>query len=450
MAFGMVYLGLDIGTTHTKAILLDREGDLRSAITLPGRTEVDWYRSCCRVLDCFASKGILADHEIVMSVTGQGGSFVLLDSQYRPIGEPICWTELAKETTVRDLSETLGDQDFYQQTGWPPHGWLAACKLRQIVTRGAALDSTRFVATVPDAIYGRLAGRWGTDITSAQITGLADYKQSRWSSDILAWVGISPDKLAPIETELKVLCDGMTTPWGKMTLVTGSHDQYATMQAAGLTEDQSVMLGTGTAWVINARTRIPIYDRRTYCLHPGRDLWRGKFGMITTLGQIGTGFDRLCQSLNLPTDCFTEALRVDPPVETIQMDLNTGSLNPVYSGKLAIQRFMEWAAARVRSALEQMGCLPLLERLIAVGGAMTSRVWAQIISDVCGVPVESIDFPEFTAWGAASHAMMAYGTLTDQPALPVSVKTHRVHPQHREAYDRWYWQHQASAGEETV
>ena len=79
--------------------------------------------------------------------------------------------------------------------------------------------------------------------------------------------------------------------------MTGSHDQYAAMEAAGLEKDKSVMLGTGTAWVINGRTSRPLFDDRQFQIHPGTDLHPDCYGFIITLWQIGAGFDRLLSRL---------------------------------------------------------------------------------------------------------------------------------------------------------
>ena len=439
----VVFCGLDIGTTHTKAVLLDRDGLLLDTLKLPAGTKTDWYEHFGRVLDYFSSQGHFVDKEIVCSVTGQGGSFVFLDNQYQPVSDPHCWTDLAEEATVRDLIDTLGVRSIYRQTGWPPHGWLAACKLRQIVAQGAIPKGARYVATVPDAIYARLTGHFVTDITSAQITGLVDFQQGNWSPAILAWVGIASKLLPVIETELKVLFDRIDTSWGRLTLVTGSHDQYAAMQAAGLKPNQSVMLGTGTAWVINGRTQCPVFDNDAFRIHPGRDLLPGRFGTITTLWQIGAGFERLCARVGVQEDCFAQRTDLEePPDESIEVDVDTGCIHPAYTGTVAVQRYMEWAASVVREALDRTGWLLSLDRMVVVGGAMTSHIWPRIIADVCGIPVEAVDFPAFTAWGAASHAMVAKGTKLAQTHPAIKQKSQRYEPERTEAYESWYQQHQ--------
>ena len=456
----MVFCGLDIGTTHTKAVLLDRDGFLLDTIQLPERVKSDWYGHFCQVLDYFSSKGHFDGNEIVCSVTGQGGSFILLDDRYQPVSGQYCWTDLAEEAAVQELIDNLGMRDFYQLTGWPPHGWLAACKLRQIVAQRAMPTGARYIATVPDAIYARLTGHFVTDITSAQITGLADFQQGNWSPAILKWVGITPKSLPVIETRLKVLFDRIDTSWGRLTLVTGSHDQYAAMQAAGLEPEQSMMLGTGTAWVINGRMKRPIFDNDAFRIHPGRDLpctravqglLEGRFGTITTLWQVGAGFDRLCERLGVLKDCFTQGIDLTkPPDESIEVDVETGSIHPACTGTVAVQRYMEWAASVVRSALDRTGRLSSLDRMVVTGGAMTSRLWPQIIADVCGITVDAVDFPAFTSLGAASHAMMAKEITPAQPHPAIKEKSHRYEPERTEQYESWYQQHQRNVVEGLV
>ena len=163
----MIFCGVDIGTTSTKAVVLDGDGQVLDEVALsaPAGDEdgVHWYEHFRRVMDHFASRGWFRDQEVTCSVTGQGGSFVLVDDQYQPVSPACCWTELADQTVVRDLVDTFGDAAYYRATGWPPHGWLAACKLKQMAQRGQLPQGTRWVATVPDFICAQLTGNISTD-----------------------------------------------------------------------------------------------------------------------------------------------------------------------------------------------------------------------------------------------------------------------------------------------
>lgn len=352
----MVFCGIDIGTTRTKAVVLDRDGRVLDELSLPAPAapQAYWRGHFCQVMDFFSSKGWFQSGEIACGVAGQGGSFVLTDEAFQPVGNACSWTELADEAVVRDMIDTFGESAYYHLTGWPPHGWLAACKLRQRVERREFAASVRHIATVPDFVYAQLTGELATDITGAQITGLADFQRRRWSGDILDWAGVSEGLLPPIRADLGVIKDGLRTSWGRLTLVTGSHDQYAAMAAAGLVRDTSVMLGTGTAWVINGRTSRPLFDDRRFQIHPGMDLHLDCCGFIITLWQIGAGFDKLLSRLGVTHASLAgleeAAANVDAPRTDVKVDLDVGAVEPAGDAALSVRRYMEWSGSVVAHA----------------------------------------------------------------------------------------------------
>jgi sugar (pentulose or hexulose) kinase len=442
----MVFCGVDIGTTSTKAVLLGRDGQVmdEAAVAAPAgdKGEVYWHEHFCRVMDFFASRGRFRGEEIACSVTGQGGSFVPTDARYQPVSPACSWTALAEEDTVRDLVGAFGEAAYYHLTGWPPHGWLAACKLRQMVQSERLPEETRWVATVPDFIYAQLTGDISTDITSAQITGLADFQGSQWSRDIAAWVGVREELLPPVVPHLGIVAEGVRTAWGKMTLATGSHDQYAAIEAAGLEKDKSVMLGTGTAWVINGRTGHPLLDDEPFLIHPGRDLRPGCYGFIVTLWQIGAGFDKLLNRLGVTPASLARIedglAGLDAPKGSVDVDLDAGMVKPAGDVPSSVRRYMEWAGSVVAHALDRCGLAQGLEKVVATGGAMRSRFWPQVIADICDLTVEAIDCPHFTAYGAALHAREAVLGPTELHQFPRSATVRTYAPSQSRQYRSWY------------
>ncbi len=442
----MVFCGIDIGTTGTKAVVLDRDGRVLDETSFLASEapagQAYWYEHFCRVMDFFAARGRFVGEQIACSVTGQGGSFVLVDDAHHPVGDVCSWTALADEGTVYDLAGALGEIAYYRLAGWPPHGWLAACKLRQMVASGQVTVDVGYVATVPDFVCARLTGGVATDITSAQITGLADFQKSQWSSDVAGWVGIPERLLPPIIPDLRVVAEGVSTGWGRLTLVTGSHDQYAAMEAAGLETDRNVMLGTGTAWVLNGRTSRPLFDDERLSIHPGRDLHAGCYGFIVTLWQIGAGFDKLLVHLGLTRAALArleDALAgEDVPPGPVAVDLDSGAVRPAGDTPLAVRRYMEWAASAVVHTLDGCGLARGLEKIVVTGGAMQSRLWPQIIADICNLTVEAVDCPHFTAYGAALHARAALLGPEQAHRVPSTAVVRTYTPQQPQRYRAWY------------
>jgi sugar (pentulose or hexulose) kinase len=439
----MIFCGIDIGTTSTKAVVLDRDGQVLDDVAFPAppgdTARVYWYEHFCRAMDHFASRGWFKGDRIACSVTGQGGSFVLTDDRCQPVSRACSWTELAEETAVRDLIETLGEAAYYHAAGWPPHGWLAACKLRQIVEGGQLPREARWIVTVPDFIYAQFTGSFATDITSAQITGLADFRGSRWSREVAGWAGIREELLPKIAPRLGIVAENVRTTWGKLTVVTGSHDQYAAMEAAGLAQDKSVMLGTGTAWVINGRTGRPLFDDKRFLVHPGRDLHPDCYGFIVTLWQIGAGFDKLLGRLGATAAQVEDGLtKLDLPQAAVSVDVDRGRVAPVDDVASAVRRYMEWAGSVVAHALGQCGLARGLEKIVVTGGAMQSRFWPQVIADICDLTVEAVDYPHFTAYGAALHAREAVLSSRGSRRFPGAATVRTYVPQEAPRYRAWY------------
>jgi len=459
----MVFFGLDIGTTNTKAVLLGRDGELLNHTTIlpnsqaAGKSDsaLTWYELFCKALDHFASKIRFVRENIVCSITAQGNTFVLVNDKFDPVSRIYSWTEDAGTGIVKDLISSLDSLWYYHTTGWEQRGWLAACKLKEIISQNKLPKEFRFFSAVPDFVYARITGKLVTDITNAQITGLCDFENSRWNREILAWAGLENQHLPPITTNLKVLFDEASSKWGKITFVTGSHDQYAAMEAAGLKMDKSAMLATGTAWVINLRTARPLFDDNHFLIHPGRDLHRECFGNIITMKQIGRGFDKLLNRLGVSKKQLAgieSGFEADDlPKEPVKADIQQGSVDTEPDADTAIRRYMEWAAASVAFMLDRFGLSKNIDRLIMSGGAVASRFWPQLIADLCNITVEAVDFPEFTAYGAALHAQAALTGKTGQSGFLKKVYNSQFYePLNADAYRQWYHKHQQPALAESL
>ncbi len=133
----MLFYGLDIGSTNTKAVLLDSDGRILDHVSIPSRPQADrsneaaiWLEHFCQALEYCASKGHLAGREVVCSVTAQGGSFIMLNANFEPL-RTYHWTENAARSTVADLINLFNEQSYYHITGWQADSWLAAFKVKR-------------------------------------------------------------------------------------------------------------------------------------------------------------------------------------------------------------------------------------------------------------------------------------------------------------------------------
>jgi len=440
----MRFCGIDIGTTNTKGVLMDRDFNLLGKIILPACLPDDGYLVSCQswcdsvgqVLDGFKCRDLIGNIKVVCGLATQGGSFVILDRQFQPLSPGFSWLGRCSEAMVDRIRSDFGSQTFYQKTGWAPDSWLMIGKVREWMERsGVASDRVRCVSTVPDYVCTQILGRPVTDVTNAQISGLYDIEAGRWWPEILNWAHLKVNQMSQVVNRPEVVADDVDISGVSVTLTTSLHDQYAAMAACGLQNDE-LMLATGSAWVINGRTSKPLFDMDRFTVHPGRDLCGG-FGFITSFGGVGKDFDRLLAELGIgygdldKLNC--EFDKAGPPAMPSQKERSRGEM---------LRRHMEELGSRVRYMLEKVGVMDGLGKLLMTGGALGSRYWPRMISNVCGVPVEGVRFDELTAYGAARFARFAVRGDWGPDGWPKGVAVSVFEPEYRAAYDEWYVNHQ--------
>lgn len=438
----MIFCGIDIGTTNTKGILLDRFGKIiaKGGLANPeDPNRVYWFDQFCHVLDIF-KEHYSPSQQMYCSVASQGGSFLVLDKNLNPVSRQFLWSENTGQETADDYVSQHSGEAFYKETGWPARGWMPVFKLKQM-----NIDPSHRIALVPDFIYSRLQGELVTDITNAQMTGLADFQGACWDDELLLFANIRRSQLPELITCNKILYRNIDTRWGRLNLTTSSHDQYMAMHALGLRTDRDIMLGTGTAWVLNSRSREALYDHKGR-LHPGRGFIDNQFGNIAGLGMLGRGFDRLLSRLALDYNHLEALLKhtkaLPPPVEPIRVDIEKGEIRygsdeVVDDKNAALIRYMEYTGAVVKNRLDLLSFRKEIEGISMTGGAAVNDVWAQIIADVCGIEIHTIHFPELTAYGTALFAAEAAG-IALKTKLTDLIVTKRFIPAKSDSYQRWY------------
>jgi sugar (pentulose or hexulose) kinase len=432
----MFFCGIDIGTTNTKGVLLDQEGDLLSRISIPNPKDsagVFWYTQFCKIMNGLSHDPAFKTHDVYCSITSQGGSFVLTDEKFRPVSSMHLWTDhQIGQTHANNYLQEHGQDTFYRLTGWHVSGIRPIFKLKGI----DKLSYSR-VAFVPDFIYSQLTGQLVTDITSAQMSGLYDFENKCWNKELIEWSGVDRMRLPGVCTSMQVIFPNVKTPWGRLNLVTSSHDQYAAMNAVELKVDKDIMLGCGTAWVVNSRRSWPIYDMGKATLHPGRDIATEHYGNISVIGiGLGKGFQDMLGSLGVD---YLQMEKMETELRSISL-FERSFPNSDDDGRtqksLVIKYYMEWMAAMVRHHLSQYGLMDGLNEIILTGGAAGSRVLPQILADMCGIKVKAIIFPELTAYGAARHAAQAAGIRFEKRIGDIA-ESKIYYPGNRPLYKQW-------------
>jgi xylulokinase len=473
-------LSLDIGTTLTKAVIYNIEGQeiavVERACTLqtpqPGWVELDPNELWTAVLDvihsiCGQLEGI---HIQGVALSTQGGSLLPVDAAGNPTYNLITWLDRRSESLVANWQETGRADRIRAISGWGPQPGLplpSICALRQ--TQPDIFTATHKFLSVNDFIVHRLTGEYATNPSMAGEMLLTNIKTGDWDQELCDLAGIQIDQLSSILPSEAIIgeirpeiCEQTGLPAG-VPLINGGQDHSCEALALGITEPGNFLLACGTAWVINGAadspevTAIPPEMALNYHVIPKRYI-ASQF-----LGGLGAGMEWWLDQLwqNPISDqpipraeryaSFNEALTQTEPgctglcFHAISGTPRTDWAPGGYSGlRLNHTRadmgraVLESAAFELRWALESIRSFGLpVEDLWLVGGATRNPLWSQILADVTDIPISLTQYSHGPALGVAMLAARSLGLLDDLPRW-IMAQTVKPNPEHREIYTAAY------------
>ncbi len=438
-------LGLDIGTTSTKAILFDLEGrELAMAqqgyplsTPQPGWAEQDpeqVWQALVSVLQQIAAQTGPEYHIRALTLAAQSGSVIPADAHGDPVYPMITWLDSRTEALVQQWQADGLEPRIQRLSGWLLHpglpfpniGWLR--QHRPDVFAKAA----RFMGVI-DFLNHRLTGQFCTDHSSGAEMQLVDVDTGQWSAELCNIVGITPAHLSRLVPSGAVI-GPLTAEISRLTglppdtqLVSGGHDQCCTAMAMGMIDPGKLMLATGTAWVITGITASPAISEIPANMDLNFHVAPRRWTVSQLLGGFGASVEWWLNH-NLQTlDNAVPRSALFAQVDALLADSSPGSrglffLPPGGGAQLAakalwggfiglrldhtradmIHAILEGAAFEVRWALDKMKQVGLpVEQLWVAGGATQSPLWPQILADVSGAPLLLTRYANWPALGAA-------------------------------------------------
>ena len=275
----MYVLAVDIGTTGTKAMIVDHKGSMIAtayegySLITPGDGYVeqnaeDWWNAflstsikCIQAID--DKQNIQA-----ISMSTQGGSLVPVDKENKPLCNAIVWMDSRGDRIRDDMLRLKEDQWFYSKSGWKLLSGLNAVKIQWLrLKQPEIFQKTYKFLTTLDYINMKLTGRYVIDPTNAGITNLMNLADKTWDKDILDFLDISSDRLPEVLPSGGVI--GTITKSASellgldvnTLLINGGHDQYCSAVGAGAINEGDMILSTGTAWVALAISEKLFFDQ---------------------------------------------------------------------------------------------------------------------------------------------------------------------------------------------
>lgn len=255
-------LGIDAGTTYTKAALVSRDGvELRSGrartpwVPVPTGAEMDPSRFVDAALEA-AHAAINPDGGrpvegaiVAVGVTSMAETGVLLDRTGTPVTPCIAWHDGRGVDEAAELAGVLGAPDFTARTGLPASPLCSAVKLRWL--RSHEPESRRGVRwlNVAEWLVHSLGGEQVAEPSLASRTGMLDFGTGAWWDEVRAWTGLSPGLLPELrEAGAPAGRVGARLPQAAGAVLTAAgHDHLCAAVGAGATGLGDTFNSCGTA-----------------------------------------------------------------------------------------------------------------------------------------------------------------------------------------------------------
>ncbi|HZJ46497.1 MAG TPA: xylulokinase, partial [Pyrinomonadaceae bacterium] len=486
----MSFLGIDVGTGGSRAVLIDHHGQIIAAKTVEheafaspqtGWAEQDprdWWRA-----SAIAIRGIVEDDKVNVDeiagigLSGQMHGSVLLDERDEVLRPALIWCDQRTELQCQRLTNEIGASRLIELTCNPALTGFTLPKLLWVRDNEPEIWSrVRSVLLPKDYVRFRLTGETATDVADASGTLLLDVSQRRWSTEMMAAAAID-EKILPRVYESQeitgVLSDTAAAEVGLRSgipVVAGAGDQAAGAVGVGIVQPGSVSATIGTSGVVFAATNQPALDPKgrvhTFC-HAIPARWH-VMGVTQGAGLSLRWFKDQFGVIDGDGDPYeyliSEAAAVPPGANGLLwapylMGERTPHLDPNARAALVgitashtrahvVRAILEGVAFSLRDSFEilkEMG-VPAQNVRLAGGGAR-SALWRQIQADIYGQPVEIVEAEEGAAYGVALLAGVgtkAWSSV-DEACLSVVKTKARIAPDIKSAelMDRQYKAFQA-------
>lgn len=465
---GRYLIGVDLGTSGTKAALYQIDGKLISAASVevplfypkPGVVEQeneDFYSSAAQtVRKCIESSGVDPKAIAAIAFDSQMAGIGLIDENFKPVTRFDSWLDMRCRPFIEWMDKEAGDR-ITQLTGCPPtcdHGpkmlWWKN-EEPEIYRRTA-----KFI--MPGTyVAGKLAGLKADqafiDHTYIHFSGFSDAQKGTWSNELCDRFGLDIGKLPEIIDPCEIVgevSDRSGTEFGLAPgtiIAAGGGDTAANALGAGVVRPGMLFDVAGTAAVLAGCTDNFVADNKNRALLTMRSVVPGLWYPLAYIAGGGLAlrwfrdqFFNTTHGKSLPVsdDLYAQMISLAetaaPGSEGLFFSSHLGGRicpsSPEMRGAWVGASWSHSQAHFARAILEGIAyeyayylkiikeLLPEFELVEArvVGGGARSETWNQIKADVLNVPYQRLRGNEFGTWGVAMIAGKAAGLINDLAA----------------------------------
>ena len=487
----MAYLiGIDVGTTGAKTILIDETGKLHAAALeeYPLHTPQpkwaeqdpeDWWQATVRSVQAVLADSRVSPAEIKgLGLSGQMHGLVMMDREHRVLRPAILWCDVRTTDQCRYITETVGTDLLLESTCNPALEGFTAPKVIWVRDHEPeVLQKTATMFLPKDYVRFRLTGEIAAEVSDAAGTLLFDVRNRCWSEAVLRKLDIDSGLLPPVYESIDV-CGEITPSAAKLTglkpgtpVVGGGADNACSAVGNGIVKAGRVSASLGTSGVVLAHTDEvkvdPNLRAHSFC-HSAPNKWYIMGVMLSAGGAFrwyrdSLGGDEIAQAKAEgvdPYEILTQAA-AEAPVGSeglIFLPYLTGERTPhgdanakatffgmtLRHGKPHLTRaVLEGVAYGMRDSLELIrGLGASVDQIYATGGGARSPLWRQIQADIYDAELATINIAEGPALGAAILAGVGAGVYAGVESATDEIveitSTTQPNPTNVKIYEEYY------------
>lgn len=446
-----VVVGLDVGTTATKAVAVDLGSAWQHVAQRrypllqpePGHAVQD-AAAVLAAVDAALAETVTTVHRtgatvVAVSVSTAMHGLVAVDADGSPRTPLLTWADSRAADQARALRASGEGIALHRSSGTPVHPMSPMTKLLWFAEHEPALlDGARWWLGLKDLVLLHLTGQVATELSSASATGLLDLSTRDWDPAVLERVGVRQDQLPPVlpTTEVLGLAAGPAGRFGLRTglpVVVGAADGPLANLGSGAVAPGVAGLSLGTSGAVRAVVPTPHVDEggRLFCYALTDDAWVvggavSNGGVVTgwavdTFGRPGADDAEekvMALAATAPPGC--DGLVMVPYLLAERAPLWDPDLPGAYLGLRRrhgpahmVRAAVEGVALQLAAVTAEVDRVHPVHEVRATGGALRSGLWRDVVAAALDRPLVVAADAEGTAHGCVALALLALGRVAD-------------------------------------
>ena len=451
-----MWLGIDIGTGGSRALLVDERGGVRAGFTAPHeemymqrplwaeqRPENWWDAAVIAIRGVLARGRVEGSQVRGIGLSGQMHGLVILDDAGSVIRPSLIWCDQRSQRQVDFVNAKVGRENVLRYTANPVLTGFTLPKLLWVRDHEPQnFERVRRMLLPKDYVRFRLTGEFASEVSDASGTAVFDVVNRRWSFEMMDALSLDRSILpschesSEITGRISPQVAALTGLAAGTPVVGGGGDQAASAVGNGIVERGIVSCTLGTSGVVFAHMEKVAYDPagrvHTFC-HAVRDRWH-VMGVTQGAG-LSLQWFRNQLAPGVEYDALTAEAGQSPAGAQglfwlpYLMGERTPHLDATARGGWIGLTNSHKRADLIRAIIEgvsysQRDCLDIIESLgVAVnsvrasGGGAQSPFWRQLLADIFAKRVVTLETQEGSAYGAALLALAGTGEYASVPEV---------------------------------